>query len=334
MNSAAVTYLSSPWNHLRAVRAWAAENGAHTSIDASSYRIEIRAHNRYFTLHPKFYARTDAGWCYVADVAAENVCGFAGWLPYRTVQWPLSSDKRAFDAFARRAGLRRPAVWAEDAEPDDWYLVKAARGSFGDQVAGPFSPRSPRSPRPPLGDETFREAYVPGRALKVWFWGARPFFAQLEERPEVVGDGARSVLELLPASDVQRTGDDATLSACLAFQGLEPHAVLPAGKRAWIDFRYGRRIAPRADTTVSDDVLPSLHTLAREQVDRLGAALWTELEPMFGVPMLCSADGVLDADHQVWWLEVNSNPTLPPDGYPLVLGTLFPPAPRAAEVPA
>lgn len=319
-----MSYLTSPWNHLRAVRAWAAENDAHTAIDASTFRIEIRAHNRYFTLHPKFFASSGTGWLYVSDLAADGITGFAGWLPYRSVQWPLSSDKRLFDAFVRRCGLRRPAVWSEDAEPRDWYLVKAARGSFGDQVSGPFAPHAAAAA---LESDTFRESYVPGRALKVWFWGRRPFFAHLQDRPKVTGDGVRSIRTLLPSAEAVRPGDDATLAACLAFQGVGPDTVLPIGKSAWMDFRYGRRVSPQRDTTTSDDALQTLPAHARKEIDRLGAALWSELEPMFGAPMLCSADAVLDSDHQVWWLEVNSNPALPPEGYPLVLGTLFPPAP-------
>ena len=323
-----MSYLSSPWTHLRAIRAWAAQNDARTTIDASTFSIEIRAHNRYFTLHPKFFASSATGWLYVSDLSAENIMGFAGWLPYRSVQWPLSSDKRAFDAFVRRSGLRRPDVWPVGQEPGDWYVVKASRGSFGDQVSGPHAPLSSA---PAIDDGSFRESYIPGRALKVWFWGSRPFFAHLQERPEVTGDGVRTVRELLPRSEVQGVGDEQTLVACLAFQDLSADTVLPNGKRAWVDFRYGRRLAPQRHTTASDDALSALPALARDQVDRLGAALWGELEPMFGVPMLCSADGVLDDDHQVWWLEVNSNPAMPPEGYPLVLGTLCPAPPRGVE---
>lgn len=321
-----MSYLSSPWTHLRAIRSWAAENDAHTAIDASTFQIEIRAHNRYFTLHPKFFASNGTGWLYVADLSAENIMGFAGWLPYRSIQWPLSSDKRAFDSFARRSGLRRPVVWPEGEEARDWYLVKGARGSFGNEVSGPFAPGSTAS-QPIPGADTFRESYIPGRALKVWFWGAQPFFAHLQERPEVLGDGVRTVRALLPATDVERSEDEATLLSCLAFQGVGPDTVMPIGKKVWIDFRYGRRTAPQRHTTLSDDALPALRASARSEIDRLGAALWAELEPLFGVPVLCSADGVLDADHQVWWLEANSNPALPPEGYPLVLGTLFPAAP-------
>ena len=37
----------------------------------------------------------------------------------------------------------------------------------------------------------------------------------------------------------------------------------------------------------------------------------------------------------LWWLEMNSNPILPPEGYPLILGSLFGPvsAPVRTAVP-
>ncbi|MCY1241930.1 hypothetical protein D9M72_548600 [compost metagenome] len=59
------------------------------------------------------------------------------------------------------------------------------------------------------------------------------------------------------------------------------------------------------------------------QAQRLGTLLDAELRNQFGVPVLYVVDGVLDAQDRIWWLEMNSNPVMPPAGYPLMFRDLF-----------
>jgi hypothetical protein len=40
-------------------------------------------------------------------------------------------------------------------------------------------------------------------------------------------------------------------------------------------------------------------------------------------PVLYSLDAVVDGEGKVWWLEMNSNPVMPPPGYPAMLQDLF-----------
>jgi D-alanine-D-alanine ligase-like ATP-grasp enzyme len=104
---------------------------------------------------------------------------------------------------------------------------------------------------------------------------------------------------------------------------------VPAPERAvWLDFRYGRTYAADSLNPHSDSILDALPARARADVDRVGAAVAQELQQRFPAPVLFAVDGVLDAHGQAWWLEVNSNPTLPPDGYARIFSTLFGP-PRA-----
>jgi hypothetical protein len=34
-------------------------------------------------------------------------------------------------------------------------------------------------------------------------------------------------------------------------------------------------------------------------------------------------DGVIDPEGRIWWLEMNCNPMVPPDGYAFMLDSLF-----------
>jgi len=58
-------------------------------------------------------------------------------------------------------------------------------------------------------------------------------------------------------------------------------------------------------------------------VEAAGQWIAAELRQELNAPVLCSLDGVLDADGKIWWLEANSNPIFPPTGYPAMFSTLF-----------
>jgi hypothetical protein len=69
----------------------------------------------------------------------------------------------------------------------------------------------------------------------------------------------------------------------------------------------------------------------RQQIDQIGMRLDKELRQQhYNLPVLSALDAVLDDQDKLWWLEANSNPALPPTGYPLVLATIF----EGKDVPA
>ena len=321
-----MSYIASVWNHLRLVQAWATAQNAQLAIDGRSFELEVKGRHRYFNLAPRFFARRDGRTSYVVEPWAEGIVGFAGWLPYRLVSWQLSTDKLAFDAHMRSLGLRVPRLFKADQKPDVAYIVKRAQGSFGERITGPCLPGSAA----PLEEGEFRQAFVPGRNLKVWFWGRQPIYAHLTDYPEVVGDGASDLQTLCARQQpaLGTTDDDADaadiFAAALAFQGLTIGSVLAEGRRAWVDFRYGRAYGPpRRGATPYDNALSTLHEPVAQQISEMGRVIGDHLEPQFRVPVLYSVDAVVDRDHQVWWLEANANPALPPDGYFPILDTLF-----------
>lgn len=332
-----MAYISITLNHMRAVKAWADAQDAHVNLDLRNCELEVRCRNRYFRFTPRFLARR-AGRIFHTHELVEHATGFIGWLPYGLIRYDLSDDKLAFKSFAAGAGLRVPARWAADAPAGD-YILKRSVGSFGYEITGPYRAGAEPARTPPAAagaagvrGELFAEQFVQGEALKVWFWGGHAFFAHRQARPQVRGDGLSTLRALvaprvpLPMEQWVHTPDSAVLQDALAYQSLSLDDVLAAGRCAWLDFRYGRTFQPEELEVHSDSQLEALPSVARADVGRIGAVLGAELQKRFPVPVLFAVDGVLDADGAVWWLEVNSNPMLPPDGYAWIFGTLFGPA--------
>ncbi|HZY18320.1 MAG TPA: hypothetical protein VFE82_07550 [Ramlibacter sp.] len=325
-----MAYLAITLNHMRSVKAWADAMGAETSLDLRSFQLEIRARNRYYRLKPRFLGRREGG-LFHSDVLVPEATGFIGWLPYGLLRWDLSDDKLAFKRFAQAAGLRVPARWAPG-EASQPYLLKRSAGSFGSQITGPWPPGSTSAREPASTSaqgELFAEQFVEGSSLKVWCWGEQAFFAHCRASPCVTGEGSSTVGDLLQprlapvGATPARLQDTGVLDACLAHQGLTLASVLPADATAWFDFRYGHDYLPEQPTADSDNVLESLEATVREQVHAAASVLGAELHRRFAAPVLFAVDGVCDPQGQVWWLEMNSNPILPPDGYGPVFQSLF-----------
>jgi hypothetical protein len=60
-----------------------------------------------------------------------------------------------------------------------------------------------------------------------------------------------------------------------------------------------------------------------EAVELAGAHFAAKLRETMPAPVAYALDAVVDADNQVWWLEANSNPVLPPEGYETMFADLF-----------
>ena len=88
-----------------------------------------------------------------------------------------------------------------------------------------------------------------------------------------------------------------------------------------VDYRYGREASPRG--LRSDNALPELAPAVLEEAGRVAKVVAGALRSVLPAPVLYSLDGVIDERGDVWWLEINSNPTMPPEGYDAMLSELF-----------
>jgi hypothetical protein len=325
-------YMTMLMNHVRAVRNWTEKNSAQTSIDMASFQMEVKVRHRYYTLHPQFRARVNDRLANVPHLTEETT-GFLGWLPYRPIQWNLSTEKLQFKAYAAEHGLRTPRWWNASAMPEQDFIVKTSRGSWGMQVRGPFQAGTPVAGQellPETQGEAFAEQFILGTNLKIWIWGRTVFHVHAHPYASVTGDGLSTVDELVEqlaqtqSPRAPRPVDDALgLESCLRFQGLTRNDIPLKGQSVWLDFRYGRDYRSPVTTEAADNCLPQLPKKILDQAMAAAEVLERDLMSRFGAPILYSLDGVADLNDDVWWLEVNSNPSLPPSGYPHMFAALF-----------
>lgn len=328
-------FIAITMNHLRAIKAWVDAHKGQASLDLSSFELEVKARNRYYRFYPQFRAEIKGRMSHVTTLTPQAT-SFIGWRPYQPMRLSLSSDKLLFKQTLARAGLPTPAHWLDVSQAETDFILKRSVGSFGYQLAGPFHKGQPLPAVLPAAltdpnaqGEMYAESFVSGRNIKAWFWDGQPVHVQCQPYARVRGDGKQTVQSLL----VQRLADsgidwatyeerDAVLAA-LAYQKVGLEAKLPRNKEIWLDYRYGRSFTQEASTEAQDNQLPHLPEGPSAQIKEAGDWLARAVKQEVRAPVLCSMDGVLDDNGQIWWLEMNSNPICPPTAYFAMLGSLF-----------
>jgi hypothetical protein len=326
-------YLWTSFNHFGAVQRWANETGAAANLDVRDFSMEVKHRGRYYRMYPMFRGSANGRVMHLSQLTPD-VIGFGGWRPYQTLTHPHSSDKKLFKAWLQECGLPCPAALDCIGEPPGTdYVLKERNGSFGRGLYGPYrggtAPADGAAHRAARG-ELFGEQFVAGRMLKVWYWGAKPFFAHAQDYPVITGDGHRTVRQFLEER-LELAGlawntleQKTTVADCLAFQGRVLSDVLAAGQTAWIDYRYAQLYeASSGASSASDNQLDALVQASGEQTARLGQALAQLLRQTMPAPVVITVDGLLDQEGRIWWLEMNTNSIVPPEGYATMFADLF-----------
>lgn len=332
-----MAYLAVALNHFREVQSWANTAKAEMTVDLGNFELEVKCRHRCYKFFPQFINEMQGAMGHSPVLTMETV-GFIGWLPYKPLGWKLSGDKLAFKEFLALVGESTPPSWLDLTQVNVDYILKRSAGSFGYELAGPF--RAAQAVSQNMGEHVpgvrgvpFAEKFIKGENLKVWFWGEQPFYAQRHPYPQVQGDGKLTLgqlidnkLKQLGKALADGSSDKIAMNSVVAYQQLHLRDVVQDGKVIWLDYRYGRQYVLDKVHRATDNYLPTFAQGLMDQIVRLGDKLATELQKEFPAPVLYSVDGVVDRDGLVWWLEMNSNPMFPPDGYPLVFSTLFGPS--------
>jgi len=313
-------------DHVKWLRTAVRAQGAELLIAGDSMEALVRHGKRHWVLHPQFLAQVDGVSQYVPTLTDETT-HFIGWLPYRNRRWPVAADKLLFKRVAHQAGLRVPEFSVEIGTGMTDVVVKRAASSFGEQVRGPFRMAADCPLDVAQGD--YYERFIEGELLKVWYWNGEAVGVEVDAMPAVLGDGRSTLRELITqrATLMRSQKEDALKrlidrsAGVLGYHGRSLDEVLPAGVRQRVEFRYGsdlmhprgRRVVDlRADVEAAWAPLVAAGKVLRDAIPEETRAY-----------TLFTLDAVRDKDQRIWFLEMNSNPTVHPLAYPPMMAGLI-----------
>jgi hypothetical protein len=318
--------------HFRAVQQCLQAYRGEATVNMADLVLQLRARNRYYTLYPRFLGFSSGQLRYTVQLD-DAAHGFCGWLPYFNKRWPTGSGKFAFKEFCRDHGLRTPQMWRSPSPEMRDFLVKHDNASFGQGLRGPFATYDACDAAQAIDERGYYEAFIRGRLLKATYWDGRLAAVELRNLPAATGDGKSSLRTLIkphvhpmmPESEWQ------TFASLAAYQGLALDGVPAAGQSVLIDYRYGSYALPiilHNANALREIAGSPLHA----QLVECGQLLWQGIPEAQRPATLFTVDAVADERDQVWLLEMNCNPVLHPDTYPLMFETLFGPAQATAEL--
>jgi hypothetical protein len=322
-----MSFLLSNLSHVYAVQRACAELGIRGVMELGDLALRVTLPDREETWPARFLVEADGRPCY-ADVLMKGTKGFAGWMPYAMRQWPIAASKFAFKRHALQHGVATPAACRDPARISGPFIVKQDRSSFGEGIRGPFLRHDPGDPAQQLQAGEYYENFVVGLIAKAWCWGPHCAALHLHPPSTVTGDGARSIRQLVQALPNPRDNDWALIGRLAAFCGVEDlEAVLPAGKEALVEFRYGSRYDPPAfrNQNLRDQLAGTPLAAQFEAAARTFAAAIPP-NPEWG-DSLFTLDAIVDRDGEALFLEMNCHPLVHPDLYRPMLAS------RLAEAP-
>lgn len=309
-------------DHIRLFRSACREAGAEAIVALESWNAFARQGEKHTVFYPQFQASVGGRLLY-QPVLTQEATMFAGWLPYRLKRWDTAIDKLAFKRYAQSVGLCVPRHWLDATEKPANVVVKAARSSFGEGVAGPYRRAADRPLDLARGE--YYEEFLAGRLLKIWYWNEQPVCAEVDRLPFVHGNGKSTLAELIVRRASQYGAVDETrknnlMTRCaplLRYYGRDLDQVLPEGAKQVVEFRYGSYLMRGTERTVLD----LLHGDPPEwlgQAREAGASLYQAIPEEIREGTAYTVDAILPADGKVRFLEANCNPTVHPLVYPIM----------------
>jgi hypothetical protein len=294
--------------------------GATADLRMPSYMLRVRGRNRYYDLFPQFLERKDGRLRYTKEMPpGGDGVGFVGWLPYPGKRWPASSDKFAFKELCAAHRLRTPRISLGTPEGFERYIVKSRTSSFAQGIRGPFRKQDAGAAGTLAGENEYCEEFIPGRTAKAWYWDDKLAALEVLAMPTVTGDGVKSYGTLMAAMPRPM------IEALARFQSVEVDAMLPAGRTLMADFRHG---SPFFSLTMQNKNVLAEHGANEigRQFAAVGATFWSAVPEEQRPLTVYTVDAIVDDQDRVWFLEMNCNPAVHPDVYPVMFERLFGPA--------
>ena len=312
-------------DHVRWIRDAILGRGGDFFIVGTTLKLAVRRLGVQWQLEPRFLDAVEDRVYTSPPELGVPLTGFAGWLPYAPRTWDLAQSCALFRGFLREHSLPTPELHSTTPPFAGEVLVRRA-GPASEAVLGPFATPAEH----PLADGEAYETFLLGTRVRFWYWNGAPLCAELQKMPTVVGDGSRSLRDLIleratwsrPFSEEQEGALFARPSPLLSLQGHALASPLAHGMRVIIDHALDSPLlhpSERQTFLVDGADEPAWLTTVR----RAGDLLRSAAPPEFRSDLLFTVDAVFDRDEQLWLLEMNGNPIVHPALYPAIIGTLF-----------
>lgn len=289
-------------------------------VEVGEKKVEFRA--QYLT------RREDGSVTYSMTFENESP-GFVGWLPYFNKRWPEATDKLAFKERVAKAGLPTP-LWSvgEVSSELGAYLIKPKKGTFGEGMRGPFAGESAADAKLDAGE--FAERFFLGQIGKAWYWNDRVVALDLQDLPAVVGDGIASVGELVKRRSLSANVTDR--SDFCRYRDFHWTDIPRRGEKVVTDFRYGSLCYPFRHSSLNRyDELKDGPIV--ERLNRWGPLFCSFVPEAIRNQTLYSVDFLIPGDGGIRLLEMNCNPTVPPEAYEVIFASLFGEAATETQAP-
>src|SRR5882724_5865974 len=305
--------------HTRAVKALLPRYSARAHLDINTFKLELRGRGKRIELHPQFVMRRNGARAYTPRMAIDAP-GFLGWRPYFNKVWPAAVDKASFKEYCGHHELPTPKQFKSGDVVDVDVLVKRSRSSFGQGIVGPLRPEDFKRLNLTMADGEFVEAFIEGGIGKFWFWNDTLAVIEIWPMIDVQGDSHSTALQLIEAKRstfaLLLPDERDCWAAALRFQGIELATVIPKGKTAIVDFRYQSSLHP--PSMKNSNLLAEYRgTPVVEQLTAAGKVFWNAIPESVRENVVYTIDAIVDPRQKIWFLEMNCNPLMHPDVYPL-----------------
>jgi hypothetical protein len=166
------------------------------------------------------------------------------------------------------------------------------------------------------------EQFIIGRPAKIWYWNAIPAAMHLSVPPTVVGDGCRTIRDILaqPRGSMDRRFDSVGNEDYLHWQGASAESVLSDGQEVILDYLLATPFDPAAITEPRP--LASHSKAVQHELAAIGASMIQAIPASKRDNTYYTVDVVIDDREQFWLLEMNCHPVLHPAIYQYMMPDL------------
>jgi hypothetical protein len=308
-------------NHFKSLLEVAYTKDVEANINCKDFIVTLTSRFQTVTLYPQFLKIDHNGPGYTKDFTHEVVC-FIGWRPYISTAIAAFTNKLEIKKKLLEGGFLTPDYSTEINYDAKDVIVKKIYSSFGKHLHGPFQSAQDY----PLQSENgeYYEKFINGTIAKIAFWNEHPVYIELQDMPELEGDGKSTILELAQNRATQRARqlNEYQLDEVIDYQNKSLESILAKGEKILADFRY----ESDCSECYSVQEIPLPHPAIEHISDllhRLGKYLFSLIQKEDHPYFYYGADAILTATGELWVLEVNANPTVHQCVYPIMLKNIM-----------